>query len=242
MTSYPEAVVAQAQRWVGYVEGPGNRNMFSAGLGRPPEAWCQDFVQFVSATAGFKQPYATAAVVAIGHWAQQHGLWVASTQATPGCQICYDWNNGDGAEPRDWQLTHTGFYIGGGHTIEGNTGNDPNGVHEKPITLGAADIWGAINWPRYWGGQGGTGPVPVNTNRFAGYPQIQSGSTGDIVRTFQRDVGIVLGHGPDADGEFGPLTEAACREFQTASRIEVDGQCGTQTWAALDVALDKLGR
>ena len=38
---------------------------------------------------------------------------------------------------------------GGGHTIEGNTGS-PQGVWQKSITLGAANIWGAIDWPRYW--------------------------------------------------------------------------------------------
>ena len=52
--SYSDAIVAQAKLWVGYRAGPGNQNMFSAGLGLPPEAWCQDFVQFVSASAGYK--------------------------------------------------------------------------------------------------------------------------------------------------------------------------------------------
>ena len=138
--NYHYAVVAQARLWVDYREGPGNRNLFSGGLGRPPEAWCQDFVQFVSASAGYKQPCATAAVVGIGHWAQHHGIWIVSTKATPGCQICYDWNNGDGSEPVDWQATHTGLYIGDNHTIEGNTGS-PEGVWKKPVTLGAANIW-----------------------------------------------------------------------------------------------------
>jgi hypothetical protein len=31
--------------------------MFSAGLGLPAEAWCQDFVQFISAAAGYRQPH-----------------------------------------------------------------------------------------------------------------------------------------------------------------------------------------
>lgn len=173
--------------WIDYREGPENRNMFSADLDRPPEAWCQDFVQFVSASAGYKQPYATAAVVGIGHWAQQHAMWIPSTKATPGCQICYDWNNGDGREPIDWQETHTGLYIGGGRTIEGNTGS-PQGVWQKSITLGAANIWGAIDWPRYWAGDGRARPMSGG-NRFAGYPTIRRGSKGDPVKTFQRHAG-----------------------------------------------------
>jgi hypothetical protein len=237
--AYPDAIVAQAHRWTGYREGPENRNMFSAGLDRPPEAWCQDFVQFVSASAGYKQPYATAAVVAIGHWAQQHAIWIPSTKATPGCQICYDWNNGDGGEPINWQETHTGIYIGDGQTIEGNTGS-PQGVWQKSITLGAVNIWGAIDWPRYWASAGSARPAGDGGNRFAGYPTIRQGSQGDAVKTFQRSINIVSRSGLAVDGEFGPTTEAMCKDFQTVCRIAVDGICGPQTWATLDVALDKL--
>jgi hypothetical protein len=34
-----------------------------------------------------------ASVVGIGHWAQHNKIWIVSTKATPGCQICFDWNN-----------------------------------------------------------------------------------------------------------------------------------------------------
>src|SRR5581483_10209985 len=97
--------------------------------------WCQDFVQFVSASSGYRQPEDTPGVVAIGHWAKQHDVFIVSNHATPGCQILFDWNNGDGAEPRNPMETHTGIYIGGGQTIEGNTGS-PQGVHQRPRTLG----------------------------------------------------------------------------------------------------------
>lgn len=234
--SYQDAVVAQARLWIDYREGPGNQNLFSGGLGRPAEAWCQDFVQFVSASAGFKQPYATAAVVNIGHWAQHHGIWMVSTEATPGCQICYDWNNGDGAEPSDWQMTHTGLYIGDNHTIEGNTGS-PEGVWKKPVTLGAKNIWGAIDWPRYWARR----PRP-SASRFHSHPVIRQGSNGPYVKAFQRGINIVLGSGLDPDGDFGEATEAACRQFQKMCRIDVNGVCDQKTWASLDVALDKVRR
>src|SRR5580693_4087737 len=141
--SYSDAIVAQAKLWVGYREGPGNQNMFSAGLGLPPEAWCQDFVQFVSASAGYKQPHTTSAVVSIGDWARQNGLFIVSTKATPGCQILYDFSGGDGREPVNPAKTHTGIYIGAGQTIEGNSGTHPEGVHQNDVQLGAVDIWGA---------------------------------------------------------------------------------------------------
>lgn len=237
--AYQDAVVAQARVWVDYREGPGNENVFSGGLGRPAEAWCQDFVQFVSASSGYKQPYATASVVGIGHWAQANKIWIDSSKATPGCQICFDWNNGDGKEPADWQETHTGLYIGNGQTIEGNTGA-PQGVWQKTRTLGAADIWGAIDWPRYWAAH--PEPFAVAASRFPGYPTIQNNSQSDTVKAFQRSINIVLGSALDVDGQFGPKTEAACKHFQAMSKINTNGVCGQQTWASLDIALDKLRR
>jgi peptidoglycan hydrolase-like protein with peptidoglycan-binding domain len=236
--SYADAVVAQARLWVGYREGPDNLNVFSGGLGRPSEAWCVDFVQFVSASAGYKQPYPTASVVAIGLWAQHHDIWIDSSNATPGCQICFDWNNGDGSMPKDWQATHTGLYIGNGHTIEGNTGS-PEGVWEQSRTLGARDIWGAIDWPKYWTGH----PQPsADMNRFSGCPTIQRNSTGAVVEAFQQSLNIVINSGLEVDGEFGPATQAACERFQKMCRIPANGVCNQQTWASLDIALDKLRR
>ena len=63
---------------------------------------------------------------------------------------------------------------------------------------------------------------------------IELGATGEAVRDLQRRL-AALGHdtSPDEPGEFGPVTEAAVRAFQAQRRIDVDGVCGPQTWAAL---------
>jgi Putative peptidoglycan binding domain len=236
--SYSDAIVAQAKLWVGYHEGPGNQNMFSAGLGLPPEAWCQDFVQFVSASAGSKQPHTTSAVVSIGDWARQHGLFIVSTKATPGCQILYDFSKGDGKEPVNPMKTHTGIYIGGSQTIEGNT-EMPGGVYQKHVALGASDIWGAINWPKYWDAH----PEPFSTSvsQFPRYPVLRQNSReDDRVMGLQHALNSVLGIKLDVDGEFGTNTADACRQFQRASRIPVTGIADQATWASLDIALDKL--
>jgi N-acetylmuramoyl-L-alanine amidase len=63
---------------------------------------------------------------------------------------------------------------------------------------------------------------------------IDRGAAGEAVRDLQRRL-AVLGYDTSADepGEFGPTTEAAVRAFQEQRRLDVDGVCGPQTWAAL---------
>lgn len=237
--SYSDAIVAQAKLWVGYTERPGNQNMFSTGLGLPPEAWCQDFVQFVSASAGYKQPHTTSAVVSIGHWARDHGLFIVSTKATPGCQILYDFSGGDGKEPADPAKTHTGIYIGGNQTIEGNSGTHPEGVHQPDIKLGGPDIWGAINWPKYWNAH--PPQFSESVSWFPKYPVLrQNNGKDDRVRGLQRALNSALGIKLKVDGGFGTDTAKACRQFQRASGIAVTGIADQATWANLDVSLDKL--
>ncbi|KPV50907.1 hypothetical protein SE17_24225, partial [Kouleothrix aurantiaca] len=57
---------------------------------------------------------------------------------------------------------------------------------------------------------------------------------GDDVRIVQQRL-LALGFSEvgEADGAFGPKTEAAVRAFQAASALEVDGIVGPQTWARL---------
>jgi peptidoglycan hydrolase-like protein with peptidoglycan-binding domain len=71
---------------------------------------------------------------------------------------------------------------------------------------------------------------------------IQRNSRGDVVKAFQRSINIVLRSRLDVSGEFGQKTEAACKQFQKRCRIHDNGVCGQQTWASLDIALDKLRR
>ncbi|NEP42006.1 MAG: peptidoglycan-binding protein [Okeania sp. SIO2G4] len=63
-------------------------------------------------------------------------------------------------------------------------------------------------------------------------PTIGQGSSGDDVKRLQ----IILnemGYSLVGDGIFGSNTEAAVKEFQKNSRLEVDGIVGPLTWYAL---------
>jgi hypothetical protein len=87
---------------------------------------------------------------------------------------------------------------------------------------------------RFWGTESSptTNLVEVIVNQL---PQLSQGMTGVDVRTLQglcnaRSETVTI------DGSFGPLTEAAVRNFQRAYELTVDGKVGPQTWTALILA------
>ncbi|MBT8208876.1 MAG: peptidoglycan-binding protein, partial [Acidimicrobiia bacterium] len=62
---------------------------------------------------------------------------------------------------------------------------------------------------------------------------LRQGDKGDDVALLQ-DLLASAGQSPGAsDGVFGPLTQQAVIEFQTAADLLVDGIVGQQTWTAL---------
>jgi peptidoglycan hydrolase-like protein with peptidoglycan-binding domain len=68
------------------------------------------------------------------------------------------------------------------------------------------------------------------------WPLVKRGSQGHPVPALQyllRD----RGHHVTVDGIFGPKTEAAVEQFQTADQLRVDGIVGPQTWSALVIVL-----
>lgn len=77
-------------------------------------------------------------------------------------------------------------------------------------------------------------PKPIPTGYFTGL--LYLGSKGPQVSELQRRLKAAYssyaGHLP-VDGDFGPLTDAAVREFQRRSRLVVDGIVGAHTAAAL---------
>lgn len=77
------------------------------------------------------------------------------------------------------------------------------------------------------------------------WPLIQRGDRGPAVEKLH-DLLQVVGRDDRGYGTFGPLTEAAVREYQASHGLEVDGRVGRQTWTALltdqpEVAPDEPG-
>jgi peptidoglycan hydrolase-like protein with peptidoglycan-binding domain len=80
------------------------------------------------------------------------------------------------------------------------------------------------------GGSAGNGSQP-STN--GSHPTLRRGSRGPDVEILQQRL-VELGWQLDVDGDFGPMTEDAVKEFQSQNGLDVDGIVGPNTWAALD--------
>jgi len=72
---------------------------------------------------------------------------------------------------------------------------------------------------------------PASPGAAQGRPTLRRGAnqgSGQFVRQLQQKLGI------EVDGDFGPNTEAALRQFQRGRRLVADGIAGPKTWQALD--------
>jgi peptidoglycan hydrolase-like protein with peptidoglycan-binding domain len=74
----------------------------------------------------------------------------------------------------------------------------------------------------------GAASAAADAKLSKGRPNLQKGSTGDLVKGVQSIIGA------KADGIFGPNTETALRAFQSAHGLNADGIVGPQTWGVLD--------
>lgn len=73
-------------------------------------------------------------------------------------------------------------------------------------------------------------PAPTPPKEDGKRPILRPGDRGDAVKAVQAKLGV------EADGIFGPATEAALRKFQSAHHLDPDGIVGPRTWAAIDGA------
>ena len=87
---------------------------------------------------------------------------------------------------------------------------------------------------------GAVDPVPFMSARGSvlrgGWSRLNPGSAGQRVRAIQHLLNQ-RGHGLVVDGDFGSVTAAAVRAFQSAAGLVADGQVGPATWPALVYSL-----
>ena len=165
-----------------------------------------------------------------------------------------DLGTGEGLERGDVLLNHvhhTALYIGGGQIVQAS-------INEYGTTAGGQtgdqtgrEIYtrGYYNYPwdcvlRYEG-RGGEpqetpeSGTPKNHTRHGTCqilaPILARGDTGPAVAAAQAALHIsrqALGAG-GIDGDFGPATEAAVKNYQTANGLHADGIIGNNTWSKL---------
>src|SRR5687768_2832618 len=70
------------------------------------------------------------------------------------------------------------------------------------------------------------------------WPNVKEGQNGATVLTAQHLLRH-RGYNISADGDFGPATEAAVKQFQSANGLSSDGQIGPNTWPKLVVSVQQ---
>lgn len=99
--------------------------------------------------------------------------------------------------------------------------------------LAVDGVVGPLTWAALGGFPGSSGGTGGSTGGSGGtsctVKVIRYGSSGDAVQVLQQR----LGGGLVDDGEFGPLTLAALKSYQSANGLVVDGIAGPLTWGAL---------
>lgn len=118
----------------------------------------------------------------------------------------------------------------GGYKGLSNTYNTDMGAARAAVAQ--ADAQGLLGQP-FDSQAPAEAPAARAASPAAAMPTLRHGSSGEAVSTLQtqlRDAGFNPG---PIDGQFGPKTQAAVRQFQSAQGITVDGIVGPQTWGKL---------
>lgn len=64
-------------------------------------------------------------------------------------------------------------------------------------------------------------------------PMIRRGSEGLHVKSLQAELNVKASQGLAVDGDFGPATDTATKNFQRFFGLTVDGIAGPKTWGLL---------
>jgi peptidoglycan hydrolase-like protein with peptidoglycan-binding domain len=83
---------------------------------------------------------------------------------------------------------------------------------------------------------GGRAATPTTSRDATREPVLRLGDRGPAVATWQGQLNAAVGAGLATDGDFGPTTDRATRDFQDARGLTSDGVVGPATRAALGTA------
>lgn len=251
-------VVERAQSWLGYSEADGRHkyiiDIYNSYSPLPhgyamsyTDPWCAAFVSAVAISCGMDDvlpvecscPRQIGLFQALGRWVEDDGH-----APQPGDVIYYGWSDSGSGDFRG-MADHVGIV----ETVKGGTmtvieGNLSNAVGRRALDIGGKYIRGygipdyasVADYVAAWASPVADEPAVSNLDHSAALPELSPGSTGGAVLSAQ----VLLIHkwaiscGPDgADGDFGPNTAEAVRQFKRARGLESDGVVGPDTWGAL---------
>lgn len=109
-------------------------------------------------------------------------------------------------------------------------GEAPSGVFDAATVAATSQYQGSI-------GLDATGSIDSHTWTAllarGSTPTLSNGSEGAAVTRLQRALTAALGRTIGQDGDFGPQTEQAVRDYQSTRDLGVDGIVGPMTWGAM---------
>lgn len=142
-------------------------------------------------------------------------------------------------------INHQGIVTGvDGSRISTVEGNSSDAVSARSYQIGASNIagYGRPKWSLAAGEgaeetEGSADPAPVTKHGscVARIPMLAQGDRGPAVAALQAALHVLkysIG-AAGIDGDFGPATAAAVKNFQVQNGLEADGEVGSQTWAKL---------
>jgi uncharacterized protein (TIGR02594 family) len=150
-------------------------------------------------------------------WAQAWGssAWGDKiSEPRPGCVVVM--TRSGGGHVTLYERTEGSYYVCRG-------GNQSDAVNTQSYAKSSVI---ALMWPK-------SGP-PLPPAPPAPRAQIKKGSTGPDVVYLQTALGI------PADGQFGSVTDAAVRGYQTATGLTSDGVVGPATWDKVDALVARM--
>lgn len=173
-------------------------------------------------------------------WCSSKGKGMIPTERrVPGAAVFW----GDSAS----RIHHVGYLVK--PVKDGHPDGDWYIIEARGVMYGVVKTRLYERKPNFWGWMtkyydyAETGSAPVEPNApLMGWRFLRNGDEGDDVKQMQEAL-IRLGYDLGrwgADGDFGDATEIAVKEFQRDYGLEVDGECGPLTFAAIDAALVAL--
>ena len=248
-----EAIIEVAKAEIGTIEGPkDNETKYGAWMKVNFQPWCQSFVSWCAMTAGVSKFPKSASTVAASDQFKKENRWAdaRNDDPTPGDWIYFDFPD-DGVN----RISHVGLCIknnGDGtiQVIEGNTsgtakGDQRNGgmcvektrayvKNNKPKLMNAIVGWGR---PVYTGEENlpllskvGSSDATVKPSAPTApaakkeFKPFKVGAKDSSVKKIQEALGL------NADGEFGPGTDKAVKDFQKKSKLPVNGIVDIKTY------------